>query len=462
PRFTAVKIDSRVLIFTIALSLLTSMLAGLAPAWQSTKTDLQKSLKDSARTVSGSAGSRRLRSALVVTEISLSLVLLICTGLMINSLLRLERVDPGYKTDHILSMRITLPPRLYSNNDAIVDFFKHLEERVRAIPGVELAGYTTNLPLTSWGWMRGILIEGQPLPRVPAEIPIVDYRQISVHYFDILGVRMLKGRSLNEGDTRNTQPVVVVNESFARQFFPNEEPIGKQFSMLMEPDDLARRHTRWTIVGLAKDIKHEGLGSQPKPEIFSLLEQSMGKADDGPDNRMSFIVRAAGDPNALAAAVRHEILALDKELPIEQIATMDQLLSDSLQRQRLIAILLFIFSLIALLLAAAGIYSVMSYSATQRTHEIGIRMALGANRSDALKLIIGQGMRLAFIGIAIGLMGSLALTRLIETLLFEVKASDLLTYAAISLLIVVVSILACYLPARRAAQVDPLVALRCD
>jgi putative ABC transport system permease protein len=458
PRFADVKIDGRVLIFTIALSFVTSLLAGLAPAWQSTKTDLQKSLKDGARTASGSASGRRLRSALVVAEIALSLVLLVCTGLMINSLLRLQRIDPGFKTDHLLSMRISLPPRLYpdSRATAIVDFFKQLEERVRAIPGVELAGYTTNLPLTRFGWMRYFHLEGRPLPKAPAEKPTVDYRQISAHYFDVLGIRMLKGRAFNEGDTRNTQPVVVINESFARQYYPNEEAIGKQLSL----EDSSQRLTRWTVVGVAKDIKHEGLSSKAKPELFSLLEQSLAKTDDGPEGRMFFIVRAAGDPTALATAVRREVQALDKEIPVEQVATMDRLLADSLLGQRLIAMLLFIFSLTALLLAAAGVYSVMSYSASQRTHEIGIRMALGARKIDALKLIIGQGMRLASIGIIIGLAGSLALTRFIKTLLFEVKASDPLTYASIALLIVAVSTLACYLPARRAAEVDPLAALK--
>jgi putative ABC transport system permease protein len=462
PRFADVKIDGRVLIFTLALSFATSLLAGLAPAWQSTKIDLQKSLKDNARTTSGSASSRRLRSALVVSEIALSLVLLICTGLMINSLLRLQRVDPGFRTDNLLSMRITLPPRLYPAADranAIVDFFKLLEERIKAIPGVEMAGYTTNLPLTSAGWLRLIHIEGRPLPRVPAERPLVHYRQISAHYFDMLGIRILKGRAYNEGDTRNTQPVAVVNESFARQYFPNEEALGKQLS-LMESEDLSQRRTRWTIVGVAKDIKHEGLDSEPNPELFSLLEQSMAKEDDGPYNSLFFIVRAAGDPNALAAAVRREVQALDKELPVAEVVTMDRLLGDSLLRQRLITLLLFIFSVIALMLAAAGIYSVMSYSATQRTHEIGIRMALGAQRVDVLKLMVGQGMRLAFIGIIIGLVGSIALTRFIETLLFKVKASDPLTYALIALLVVAVSMLACYLPARRASRVDPLVALK--
>ncbi|MBO0725003.1 MAG: ABC transporter permease [Blastocatellia bacterium] len=461
PRFADVKINGRVLIFTLGLSFVTSLLAGLAPAWQSLKTDLQKSLKDSARTASGGASGRRLRSALVVVEIALSLILLIGAGLMINSLLRLRRVDPGFRTNHILSMRITLPPRLYPGNraTAIVDFFKELEERVRMIPGVELAGYTTNLPLTRFGWMRCLIIEGHPLPRALAETPLVDYRQISPHYFETLGIQMMKGRAINEGDTRNTQPVAVVNESFARQFFPNEEPIGKQFSMV-EPETLSKRLTRWTIVGVAKDIKHEGLISEAKPELFSLLEQSLAKADDGPESRMFFVVRAANDPTTLAASVRREVQSLDKEIPVEQIATMDRLLADSLLQQRLIAILLFIFSLIALTLAAAGVYSVMSYSMSQRIHEIGIRMALGAQRLDALKLIIGQGMRLASIGIVIGLMGSLALTRFIKTLLFEVKASDPLTYASIALLIVVVSMLACYLPARRASKVDPLVALK--
>jgi putative ABC transport system permease protein len=458
PRFADVKINGRVLIFTLALSLVTSLLAGLAPAWQSTKTDLQKSLKDGARTASGSASGKRLRSALVVSEIALSLVLLICAGLMINSLLRLQRVDPGFITKGVLSMRISLPSRSYPDNraTAIVDFFKRLDERVRAIPGVQMAGYATNLPLTRFGWMRLTTIEGRPIPKTPEETPAVHYRQISAHYFETLGIRLLKGRALNERDTRDTEPVAVVNESFARSFYPNEEPIGKRFYLeLPQP-----RRTPWTIVGVSHDIKHQGLVSEPNPEIFSLHEQSLAKPDDGPENRMFFVVRATGDPTALAAAVRREVQALDKDLPVAEVITMDRLLGDSLLRQRLITLSLFIFSVIALMLAAAGIYSVISYSATQRTHEIGIRMALGAQRIDVLKLMVGQGMRLALIGIVIGLAGSVALTRFIETLLFGVRTSDPLTYALIVSLIVIVSTLACYLPARRASKVDPLVALK--
>jgi putative ABC transport system permease protein len=466
PRFADVKINGRVLIFTLALSLLTSFLAGLAPAWQSTKVDLQKSLKDSARTAAGSAGNRRMRGALVVSEIALSLVLLICAGLMINSLLRLQRVDPGFRTKQILSMRISLPSSRYPENrpTAIVDFFKRLEERVRAIPGVQMASYTTSLPLIGFGWVQYITVEGYPLPRTPEETPLTHYRQISSHYFETLGIRLLKGRALNERDTRDTEPVAVVNESFVRLFYPNEDPIGKRF-YLGQPVELSspqRQPTRWTIVGVSRDIKHQGLGSEPKPEVFSLHEQSLSKPDDGPFPNMFFVVRAASDPTALAAAVRREVRELDKDLPVAEVITMDRLLGNSLLRQRLITLLLSIFSIIALLLAAVGIYSVISYSVTNRTHEIGIRMALGARRIDVLQLIAGQGMRLAFIGIVIGLLGSIILTRFIETWLFEVKASDPLTYVLIVLLIVFVSMLACYLPARRASKVDPLVALKCE
>src|SRR5262245_43112412 len=257
PRFADVKINGRVLIFTLALSLVTSLLAGLAPAWQSTKTDLQKSLKDGARSASGSASGKRLRSALVVSEISLSLVLLICAGLMINSLLRLRRVDPGFMTKGVLSMRISLPSRSYPNNraTAIVDFFKGLDERVREIPGVQMAGYATSLPLTHFGWMRYTIIEGRPIPKTPEETPTVHYRQISAHYFETLGIQMLKGRALNERDTRDTESVVVVNESFVKRFYPNEDPIGKRF-YFPEPEESGPsqpRLTPWTVVGVSRD-----------------------------------------------------------------------------------------------------------------------------------------------------------------------------------------------------------------
>ncbi|MBO0722860.1 MAG: ABC transporter permease, partial [Blastocatellia bacterium] len=463
PRFADVKIDGRVLIFTIALSLATSLLAGLAPAWQSTRIDLQKSLNDSSRSASGSRSSKRLRNAFVISEIALSLVLLIFAGLMISSLLRLERVDPGFRTRNILTMWIWLPERLYppDRRTAIVDFFKRLDERVRAIPGVEMSGYTTNLPLANFVWMQYVNIVGHPLPRTLQETPMVDCRQISPGYFDTLGIRLLKGRGLNQRDTRDTQPVAVVNESFVRSFFPDEEPLGKRF-YFGYPEELDTPHppfTRWTIVGVVRDLKQQGLSSDAKPEIFHLHEQGLVK-DAGPTEKMFIVIRSANDPTSLANAVRREVQALDKEVPLFDVNTMERLLDNSLLRKRLITSVLSIFSIIALLLAAAGIYSVISYSVTQRTREIGIRMALGAQRIDALKLIIGQGMRLAFIGIVIGLLVSIALTRFIESLLFEVKASDPLTYALIVLLIATVSTLACYLPARRAANIDPLVALK--
>ncbi len=463
PRFADVKVNGGVLLFTLALSLLTSLLAGLAPAWHATKMDLQTALKDSARTASGSAGARRARSALIISEIALSLVLLICAGLMINSLLRLQGVDPGYRTDHILSTRISLPPMWYppDRGTKIADFFKQLDERVRAIPGVQTAGYTSCLPLTRRGWVQYITLEGR-IHKTLEETPMIHYRQISPRYFETLGIRLLKGRALDERDTRNTEPVAVVNESFVKLYYPDEDPIGKRFYG-GEPEDLTPPHapfTRWTIVGVSRDIKHEGLGSEARPEIFTLQEQSLAKRDVGPDQEMFFVVRATGDPAALAAAVRSEVQALDKDLPVTEVVTMDRLRGDSLRERRLITLLLFIFSIIALALASAGVYGVMSYSVTQRAHEIGIRMALGAQRIDTLKLIVGQGMKLAFIGVIIGLLGSAVLTRFIETLLFGVKAGDPLTYASIVSLIVFVSALACYLPAQRAMKVDPMIVLK--
>jgi putative ABC transport system permease protein len=466
PRFADVKIDGRVLIFTIALSFVTSLLAGLAPAWQSTKADLQKSLKDSARTASGGKSSRHLRNALVISEIALSLVLLIFAGLMISSLLRLERVDPGFSTKNILTMRILLPGRSYPPNrgTAIVDFYKRLDERVRAIPGVQMSGYTTSLPLAKAEWLQYTTIIGRSVPKTVEETPIINCRQISADYFETLGIRVVRGRALNARDTRDTAPVAVVNESFVRSFYPNDEPIGKRL-YFGYPEELSPPHapfTRWTIVGVSRDLKQDGLGSEAKPEIFLSHEQSLAKADAGPYENMFLVIRATTDPTALAATVRQEVQTLDKELPVTDVITMDRLLDNSLQQQRLIASVLSIFSIIALLLAAAGIYSVMSYSAAQRTREIGIRMALGAQRLDALKLIVGQGMKLASIGILIGLLGSIALTRFVESLLFEVKASDPLIYSLIIMLIVIVSMLACYLPARRASNIDPLVALKYD
>ncbi len=468
PRLTEISVDNRVLIFTLALALLTSVIFGLVPALQASKSDLNESLKEGSRGTAGSTRrGQRARSALVVAEIALSLVLLVSAGLMVNSLLRLQRVSPGFRTQNILTMQLSLPKAKYPNDrpELAAGFYRQLIERVRALPGVQSVGVSTSLPFTDSSWGKLFTIEDRPAPKSIQEVPNVQYSQLSPDYLNTLGIPLAKGRYLSERDTRDTLPVAVINETMARRYFPNEDPIGKRLYLgppeqLIPPGILPPNYhfIRWTIVGIIGDVKKRGLGKSIEPEIYTLPEQSL--TNDTPAREMYLAVRTNTEPASLTSAVRSQIQALDKEQPIAEVATMEKLLSDSLSQARFSTLLLAIFAITALMLAAVGVYGVMSYTVTQRTHEIGIRMALGAQDRDVMKLIVRQGMILAVIGVAIGLAASLLLTRLIKSLLFGVAATDPATFTAITLLLACVALLACYVPARRATKVDPMIALR--
>jgi putative ABC transport system permease protein len=474
PRLGEIKVDILTLSFAFALALLTSLVFGLAPALQSTRNDLNESLKEGGRGRAGGGTSHHLRNALVVAEIALALVLLVSAGLMMNSLLRLYRVNPGFRTDNILTMQISLPQSKYPDDrmELTTGFFQQLVDRVAALPGVESAGVTSALPLTSSGWGKLFSIEGRRAPKSLEEVPVVQFRQASADYFETLGIPLIKGRYLSRGDRRDTLPVAVINEAMARSYFPNEDPIGKRL-WLGPPEELIPpewvppgmdikefRLTRFTIVGVVKDVLHNGLNRQSQPEIYTPHDQP--GSNKLPDTWRSFYlaVRASTDPLSLTTAVRRQVLEIDKEQPIANVATMEQLLATSLSQSRLSALLLSIFSAVALVLAAVGVYGVMSYTVTERTHEIGIRMALGAARRDVLWMIISRGLALAGGGVLIGLAASLALTRLMATLLFGVSATDPLTFIMIALILTGVALLACWLPARRATKLDPMVALR--
>jgi putative ABC transport system permease protein len=451
PQFNEISIDGRALGFTLAVSLVTGLLFGLAPAWQSARHDLNESLKEGGGKGAESGGRHRLRGLLVVGEIAIALVLLVGAGLMIKSLYRLQQVESGFDPTHALTMRLALPEVKYPEPQRQRDFFERLLNRIAALPGVKAAGAINHLPLSGTGIQRSFLIEGRPEPKLN-----VGFRMVSPDYFQAIGVPLLAGRLIDDRDRENAISVAVVNETFARIFLANEDPLGKRIKI-----GSAQGPFPWlTIAGVVEDVKHNGLDSETRPEMYVPYLQPLLPSWGVPP--MFLVVRSESEPASLAAAVRGVVRELDRDQPIYGVATMGQLLSRSIAPRRFNMTLLAVFAALALALAGVGIYGVMSYAVTERTREIGIRMALGAQAGDALKLVIRQGMKLALVGVALGLMGAFALTRLMENLLFDVKATDRLTFIVISILMTSVALLACWIPARRATKVDPMVALRCE
>ena len=469
PRLSEIGGDRAVLIFTFALAILTSVIFGLAPALQSSKTDLNETLKESGRSATGGARRRILGNSLVVLEVALCFVLLTGAGLMINSLLRLQRVNPGFRPDHVLTMQISLPAAKYTQNrpELTTGFFQQLIERVKVLPGVQSAGMTSGLPLTNSGWGKLYTIEDRPAPKSLDEVPNVQYQQVSPDYFSTLAIPILNGRAFNEHDTRDALSVAVINETLARRAFADTEPIGKRL-YLGPPEELVPpgilppgfRFQHFTIIGVIGDVRQNGLNQPLSPEVYTLHEQELASKFANPQNSMYLAVRTAGEPSSLVGAIRHEVQELDREQPIADIATMEQLLATSLSQSRFSTLLLGIFAGVALLLAAVGLYGVMAYSVAQRTHEIGIRVALGAQAGDVVKLVVRQGLTLAIAGVAIGLGAALMLTRVMTSLLYGVTATDPLTFAIIPVLLTGVALAASFIPARRATKVDPMVALR--
>jgi putative ABC transport system permease protein len=445
-----INIDEKVLGFTFIVSLLTGVIFGLAPALQASRPDMNETLKEGGKGTAGVARSRA-RNLLVVFEVVMALVLLICAGLLINSFLRLRSVDPGFNAANLLTMKVILPRSKYPDAPRRTAFYNEMIQRVESLPGVQSAGVITNLPLTFKGNNGGITIEGRPEPP-PDEIPIVITRTVSADYFRTMNIPVLKGRPFSPQDTPDTMGVVIISETTARQFWPGEDAIGKRIKMGGFNSDAP-----WlSVAGIVEDVRQFELDIDPKPQVYFPYTQ-MAYAFLAPRD---LVVRTGVDPLSLAAAVRSEVWAIDKDQPVSNIATMEQILTDSVAKQRFSTLLLTIFAAVALVLAAVGIYGVISYSVTQRTHEIGIRMALGASSKDVLKLIVWQGFKLVSVGVTIGLVLAFILTRLMQSLLFGVSATDPVTFAAISAVLVTVAMLASYIPARKATKVDPMVALR--
>jgi putative ABC transport system permease protein len=446
PRITEVSIDSRVLVFTFAITLLTGLGFGLVPALQASKVNLNETLKDAGR--GSTEGGRRqiIRSSLVVLEIALALLLLVGAGLMVKSFVRLQNVDPGFDPNNALTLKISLPRTKYPEPDQRSAFYQELIEKVSVLPGVEAVGASVVVPLSGDDYVLGFSIKGRP-PYPAGTDPSTNYYSVNADYFKAMGIRLLKGRLFTAHDTKDAPHVAIINETMAKKYFPDEDPIGKFINVTN--GDVTYRE----IVGIVKDVKHYGLDQEPKPQTYEPFLQK-------PAPNMTLVVRTGSNAPLLTSAIRNAVLSIDKTQPLSDVKTLDQYVAASIAQQRLSTLLLGIFAAVAMALSAVGIYGVMSYSITQRTHEIGIRRALGASRSNILKLVVGYGMLLTLIGVVIGLAGAFALTRLMTALLFGVSATDFTTFAVISASLVVVALVACLVPARRALKVDPMVALR--
>jgi putative ABC transport system permease protein len=443
-----VRMDLSVLLFAAAMIALVTFAFGLIPALQATRPDVHETLKEGGRSATSTRGQHRLRGALAIAETALALVLLVGAGLMLKSLYHLIQVSPGFQPARVLYMEMDLRTDQYSKDPAILNFWQQVLDRVRVIPGVESAALGTVVPLTGNHRRSDITIEGLPIPG-PGEFPHPDRHTVSADYITTMGTPLLRGRNFSDADNETAPDVALINSTMARRFFTDGDAIGKRFLWGHPGKD-----EKWiTIVGVVADTKLYGLDNPARLEVYSPYRQR-------PSADMNLVVRSAVDPASLTSAIRSAVAAIDKDQPIFDVHTMQQLVDDSISTRRLTLVLLGIFSALALILAAIGIYGVMAYTVALRTQEIGIRMALGAQQKDVLRLVLGQGARIAFFGVAIGLAAAAALGRLLSTLLFSVSASDPITFAAVAVLLISVALLACYIPARRAMRVDPLIALR--
>ncbi|MDQ3314271.1 MAG: ABC transporter permease [Verrucomicrobiota bacterium] len=444
PRLSEISIDLRVLAFTFGISLLTGVLFGMIPALQASRPDLNDALKEGSRGSTG-ARSRTLRNVFVVTEVALALVLLIGAGLMIRSFMQLQSVETGFNPENVLTMRAQLPKKKYAEPHQIVDFFKQAQDRIAAVPGVQAVGAISYLPLTGPAARDGFKIVGQPEP-APGQEPGVEVRVITPTYFQAMGIPLLKGRLLDERDGKDSR-VLLINETMAKKYFPNQDPVGKRIEVTWGDGEIDE------IVGVVGDIREGALNKEPETAIYWPHPRE-------PYSGMALVVRTSGDATRFGTTVAKEIRALDPEQPVADVRTMKQVISKSIARPRFNTVLLSIFAGVALVLASVGLYGVMNHSATQRTHEVGIRMALGATRADIMRLVVGNGMLLTLIGIAIGVVASCGLTRVMQRFLFGVAPTDVLTFVAVSLLLIAVALVANYIPARKATRVNPVIALR--
>jgi putative ABC transport system permease protein len=452
PRLAEIGVNRTVFLFTLAVSVATGLVFGVAPALQVSKMDLNEGLKESSRGGTDSPRRHRMRALLVVSEVALSLVLLVGAGLMIRSFSRLLAVDSGFKADHVLTAFVSLPLSKYPKREEQTAFFDRLLERLRNVPGVSAAGIVTDIPLYG-GSSTGFDVDGRP-EAAPGTRPMTDYRLINSDYFSAMGMKLVKGRAFSRYDTEDAPGVVIINETMVARFFAGEDPIGRRLDLSGNPKDVRE------IVGVVGDVRNYGVDAEVKPEVYVPFLQSAPGYLSSVVSALTIVVRSSIEPTALAAALREQVQALDKDQPVSEIRTMEWYLADSMAQRRFNMLLLGAFAVLALVLAAVGIYGVIAYTVTQRTHEMGIRIALGARGGDILRLVFANAMVTTLIGIAIGLAAAFVLTRLLQSLLYQVTATDPFVFATIPILLLVVAVIATYIPARRAMKVDPITALR--
>ncbi len=449
PHLDKISIDGRVLGFNLLLSILTGIVFGLAPTWKVSRVDINQALKEGGRGTGDLLSRNRLRKALVISQVAVSLLLLIGAGLALKSFFRLQQVNPGFDASQVLTASISLPSSKYPEGQQVVNFFHQVIERIESLPGVEAVGGVNYSPLSSNNMSAAFTIENHPVE--DGQEPLAMFRAVTPGYFQALRIPLKQGRLFNEQDRRGRPGVLLINETMARRYWPDENPLGQRLTLSVSLDDDEPK--AWEIVGVMGDVKHSAIDAPPQPEMWIPEDQQAWRG-------LTLAVRSTTNPQTLAAAIRQEVQAVNPDQPVGTIQPMEKLVSDSTAQSRFYAFLLAIFASLALVLASLGIYGVMAYTVNQRTKEIGIRLALGARGGDVLGLVVGQGMRLALAGLALGVAGAMVLTRLMSSLLYEVSATDPLIFIFTSLLFTCVALAACFIPARRAAKTDPLAALR--
>lgn len=457
PMADQVGIDFGVLAFTLLISLFAGLLFGLVPALQASKVDINKELRSSGKGMDDAGQRNRARSMIMVSEIAISLVLLITAGLLVKSLLRLQEVSPGFDGDNLLLVRLSLPPAKYSNREAVTVFFDRILPEIGNLPGVRSVAAANVLPLSGMNVRNDFTIVGRP-PLSATDIPAAQSRWVTPGYFQAMGIQIVRGREFTQHDNSRAPGVVVVDEALAQRYWPNENPVGVHLKI----DDGSQKQSDVEIVGVARNVKHVGLDEEPTATFYGPIAQI-------PENNVSFLaancslaIRTQGSARSLEAPVKNVMQSVDKEVPLSNMRTMDQFLSASMAPRRFNVLLLMIFACVALILAVTGVYAVMSYSVSQRLQEIGIRLALGAQAKDVLKLVLGRGLKLVLIGAAIGVVGGFIATRFLSSLLFGVSAADPVVFLLTPLILLPVALSACYIPARKATKVDPIIALRAE
>jgi putative ABC transport system permease protein len=454
PRLAEVGVDFRVLAFTLGLSIISGVIFGVFPAWQATRVNINEELKESGRGSLGGIRQSRTRSLLVIAEIALSLVLLVAAGLLIKSFLRLQAVNPGFDSKNVMVIRLSLPANQYSTRAKVTSFYENLRRRLESLPGVKTVGVVSVLPQSGLLGSINFTVEGQT--KSSDEAMMADLRVANTDYFRTLKIPLISGRQFNEYDTERTTPVMLISQNLAERHWPNSSPIGAR--LLIDDNDAGPRPVE--IVGVVGNVRHQSLDEDPSLHIYLPIHQFHEDGVVWMTNNQFWVVRTAVDPLSLSAAARREIQAVDQSIPTSDIRAMEEYLSGSMAPRRFNLWLLTVFAAAALLLSAMGLYGVISYLVALRKNEIGIRLALGAQARDVLKLVLGQGFMLAVIGVGVGVIAALSLTRLMKNLLFGVSATDPITFSVIALLLTFVAMLASYIPAREAMKVDPMVALR--